>query len=568
MRRLWSTDHKTVGVQYLFAAAIFLLLGFGIVLIMRWQLAYPGSPIPLLGRFFSEDHPWMPGGALVSDFYNQLGGMHGTIMIFLGVVPILVGGFGSYFVPLMLGATNFAFPKLSRIGFWFFIAGGAVILGSFFAQNGPAGAGWTAYPPLATIDLGAQSQWLIGIALVYVSSLFLAINIIVTIVQLRCPGMTFGRMPFFIWSQFVTAFLLLLAFPPLVAAAMLQLMDRLRGTSFFLPSGLVVSGEPLDLSGGGSALLYQHLFWFLGHPEVYVILLPALGMVAEIYAANTRKPLWGHSVMVKAACFLGVMSMLVWAHHMYLTGMGTAVSAFFEATTLIISIPSVLIGTSLLMSLWGGSIRFTTPMLFALGFLPMFAMGGLTGMPLALASTNIPLHDTYYIIGHFHYIVAPGVLMAIFAGFYHWFPKMTGKVLNHKLGVIHFVGTFLFMNATFMPMLLQGFAGVNRRLYDGGATYAHGTEFFFLNKAATHSAMMMGVVQIFFIANLVWTLWRGRKVDSNPWEATTMEWATSSPPLPYVNFETPMVAHRGPHAYSEPGHATDFTPQHIAEGES
>ena len=289
-----------------------------------------------------------------------------------------------------------------------------------------------------------------------------------TIVQLRAPGLTFMRLPFFIWAQLITAFLLLLAFPPLESAALMQLMDRVADTSFFLPSGLVVGNRPLQVAGGGNPLLWQHLFWFLAHPEVYVLILPAFGIVAEVISANIRKPLWGYRLMVKAAIFLGFMSMLVWAHHMFLTGMGTGMSAFFQTTTMIVSIPSVIILSALFVSLYGGSIRFTTPNLFALAFLPMFGLGGLTGLPLGLAATDIPLHDTYYVIGHFHYIVAPGTIFALFAGVYHWFPKVTGRHMNDALGRVHFWGSLLCMNPIFFPMFIQGLAGLNRRLYDGG----------------------------------------------------------------------------------------------------
>ena len=316
-------------------------------------------------------------------------------------------------------------------------------------------------------------MWLIGMIFLITSSLLGSVNFIVTIVQLRAKGLSCMRLPFFVWAQFVTSFLLLLAFPPLEAAGVLQLMDRLAGTSFFLPSGLVVSGKPLPIAGGGNPLLWQHLFWFLAHPEVYVLILPAMGIVAEIIANNTRKPLWGYRALVYSVIFLGFMSFIVWAHHMFMTGMGTTMSAFFQTTTMIISIPSVVILTALLLSLWGASIRFTTPMLFALAFLPMFGIGGLTGLPLGLAPPDIHLHDTYYVIGHFHYVVAPGTIFALFAGIYYWFPKATGRKMNEMLGAIHFWGSFICINIVFMPMFIQGLGGMNRRMYDGGAQYAH-----------------------------------------------------------------------------------------------
>jgi len=560
-RLLFSTDHKVIALLYIVTALVMLMTGFLFMLLMRWQLAYPLQPLPFIGSWFAADHPSMPGGVITANFYNQLGAMHGTIMVFLAVVPLVAGGFGTYLVPLMIGAPGLAFPRLSRLGYWCYLAGVLVLLGSFFAPGGAANSGWTAYPPLAVIENAGQTIWLLGMALVYLSSLFLSINILTTIVQLRAEGLHFLRLPYFVWAQLVTSLLLLLAFPPLAAAAAMQLMDRVLGSSFFLPTGLVISGEALDVSGGGSALLWQHLFWFLAHPEVYVLLLPAFGIVAEIVANNTRKSLFGYKGMVYATLFLGLMSMLVWAHHMFLTGMGAVLSEFFQLTTIMISVPSVIVATSLVVSLWGGSIRFNVPMLYALAFLPMFGIGGLTGLPLAMSATNIVLHDTYYVIGHFHYVVAPGILFAVFAGIYYWYPKATGRQMNTLLGHLHFWPTLICMNGIFSHLILQGFAGVSRRLYDGGETYAHGLEAFSLNSAATWSAFGLGVVQIFFILNFFGSLKWGKKVDRNPWGATSLEWAAPSPPLPDINFEAPPRAYRGSMAYSQPGAKTDFTPQ-------
>jgi cytochrome c oxidase subunit 1 len=413
---------------------------------------------------------------------------------------------------------------------------------------------------LSDIATIGQTAWLIGMFFLITSSLLGSINFIVTIVQLRAPGMTFMRLPFFVWAQLVTSFLLLLAFPPLEAAACLQLMDRLAGTSFFLPSGLVVSGQVVQASGGGSPLLWQHLFWFLAHPEVYVLILPAMGIVAEIIANNTRKPLWSYRSLVYSTLFLGFMSFIVWAHHMYITGMGTTLGTFFQVTTMIISIPSVVILAVLIVSLWGGSIRFTTPMMFACAFLPMFGIGGLTGLPLGLAPTDIPLHDTYYVIGHFHYIVAPGSIFALFAGVYYWFPKATGRRMNDTLGKIHFWGSLICINTIFMPMFIQGLAGVSRRLYDGGAQYAHAQGVLSLNLVMSVAAWSLAIFQIPFIINFFVSIRKGKKVGDNPWDATTLEWATSSPP-PHGNFIRPVEVYRGPHEYSVPGAARDFLPQ-------
>lgn len=557
---VFSTDHKVIGIQYAFTSLFFLLFGFCLVMVMRWQLAFPGEALPIIGALFGEDN--MPGGVMLPEFYNQLGAMHGTIMVFLGIVPLAVGAFGNFVVPLQIGAPDMAFPKLNMASYWVYLVGGLVMLFSFFLPGGAAKAGWTSYPPLANVETIGQTFWLLGMVFLITSSLLGAVNFITTIIQLRAEGLSFMRLPFFVWAQLVTSFLLLLAFPPLEAAAIFQLMDRLAGTSFFMPSGLVVSGQVMDISGGGSPLLWQHLFWFLAHPEVYVLILPAMGIVAEVIANNTRKPLWGYKPMVYSVIFLGFMSFIVWAHHMFITGMGTVMSAFFQTTTMIISIPSVIILSALFISLWGGSIRFTTPMLFALGFLPMFGIGGLTGLPLGLAPTDIHLHDTYYVIGHFHYVVAPGTILALFAGIYYWFPKITGRQLNDLWGKIHFWGTIICMNGVFMPMFIQGLAGVSRRLYDGGAIYNFAEPVIHWNVFMSISAWTLAVFQIPFIINLFLSIRKGRKVGDNPWEATTLEWAAApSPPVAHGNFKEIPTVHRGPYEYSPPDDSRAYIPQ-------
>ena len=555
---VFSVDHKVIGIQYAVTAMFFLLFGFSLMMLMRWQLAFPSQAIPLIGGFFGEANA--PGGIMLPEFYNQLGAMHGTIMVFMGVVPLAVGGFGNFVLPLQIGAPDMAFPRINMASYWAFFAGGVVMLLSFFVPGGAANSGWTSYAPLSIIATSGQTWWLIGMIFLITSSLLGSINFIVTTIQLRAPGLSFWRLPFFVWAQLVTAFLLLLAFPPLEAASVLQLMDRVAGTSFFLPSGLVVADAPLEVSGGGTPLLWQHLFWFLAHPEVYVLILPALGIVAEIIANNTRKPLWGYRAMVYSLVFLGFMSFIVWAHHMFMTGMGTTMSSFFQTTTMIISIPSIVILSALFISLYGGSIRFTTPMLFALAFLPMFGIGGLTGLPLGLNAPDIHLHDTLYVIGHFHYVVAPGTILALLGGIYFWFPKATGRKMNDLLGKIHFWGTFVTMNGVFWPMLIQGLAGVNRRLYDGGLEYAHAQDVLQWNSFMSYSAWALGLFQIFFIINFFWSMKKGQKVSDNPWDATTLEWTAPSPP-PHGNFVTPPRAFRGPYEYSVPGDPTDFTMQ-------
>ena len=558
---IFSQDHKIIGMQYGFTALLFLLFGFGLVMLMRWQFAYPGQPIPFIAGMFSDDT--MPGGIMLPEFFYQLGAMHGTIMVFLGIVPLAVGAFGNYVVPLQIGAPDMAFPKLNMMSYWLYFIGGCIMLASFFIPGGAAQSGWTSYPPLANLAGEGQTFWLIGMAFLINSSLLGSVNFIVTIIQLRTDGMTFDRLPFFVWAQFVTAFLLLLAFPPLMAAAVLQLMDRLAHTSFFMPTGLVVNDAAVAVSGGGNPVLWQHLFWFLAHPEVYVLILPAMGIVGEIIACNTRKTLYGYKTLVNSVVFLGFMSFIVWAHHMFLTGMGTKMSAFFQVTTMIISIPSVIILTAMILSLWGGSIRFNTPMLFAVAFLPMFGIGGLTGLPLGLNASDIHLHDTNYVIGHFHYVVAPGTIFALFAGIYHWFPKMTGRRMSEKLGKVHFFFSFIFMNGVFMPMFFQGLAGVLRRMYDP-MQYAHAVPAQPLSVFSSVSAWLLGLAQIPFIFNFFYSIFFGKKVEENPWHATTLEWTAPTPP-PHGNFATPPQVYRGPYEYSTPKHKNDYWPQAMRE---
>ncbi len=563
---VFSTDHKWIGIQYAVTALCFLLLGFSMMLLMRYQLAWPGQPFPMwIAKFLGQSNA--PGGVMLPEFYNQLGAMHGTVMVFLAIVPLAVGAFGNYVVPLQIGAPDMAFPKLNMMSYWLYLPGGLLMLSSFLVPGGAPNSGWTSYPPLSIIATHGQTIWILGMIFLITSSLLGSVNFIVTIFQLRAKGLTFMRLPFFVWAQLITSFLLLLAFPPLEAAAILQLMDRVAGTSFFMPSGLVVSGTPLTNAGGGNPLLWQHLFWFLAHPEVYVLILPGMGIIAEVIANNTRKPLWGYKSLVGAGIFLGFMSFVVWAHHMFMTGMGTVISAFFQTTTMIISIPSVIILTALILSLWGASIRFTVPMLFALAFLPMFGIGGLTGLPLGLAAADIHLHDTYYVIGHFHYVVAPGTIFAMFAGIYYWFPKATGRQMNERLGKLHFWASLIFINGVFAPMFIQGLAGVSRRLYDGGAQYEHAKPYLHLNVFMSISAFCLLAAQVPFIFNFFYSIFKGKRVGSNVWDATTIEWAaTTAPPLGHGNFEVLPVVYRGPYEYSVPGHTgSDFIPQHVPD---
>ncbi len=590
---VFSLDHKVIGIQYGITSLSFVFVGLVLMMLMRWQIANPGEAVPIVGGLL-EGVMGVPAaeGKISPDLYNMFGAMHGTIMIFLGIVPLVFGAFGNYLVPLQIGAPDMAFPKLNMFSYHLYLWGGLVMLASFLAPGGPAQAGWTSYPPLTTIiPTDGQTYWIIAMVIIITSSLLGSINVITTVIQLRAPGMTWGRLPFFVWTEFVTAFLLLLSFPPLESGAILQFVDRIFGASFFMPHDLIVSGTPMaDVSGGGSPLLWQHLFWFLGHPEVYVLVLAPMGIVTEIFANNIRKPIWGYPAMVGSILTIGFLSMVVWAHHMFMTGMGSNISMFFQTTTTVISIPSVIVMTCLLLSLWGGSIRFTVPMLFAITFLPMFGIGGLTGIPMAFNSTDTVLHDSYYIIGHFHYLVAPGTLFAVFGGIYYWFPKATGRHMSVKLGHAHFWGSLVCMNLIFFPMLVQGLAGMGRRMSDGGANYslanpsnegvvgALSSTIMGLNVLIAWSVVALALFQLPFIFNFFYSIVAGEKVENdNPWGATTLEWQTPTPP-PHGNFAEPVVVYRKAYDYSlhfkalhaqeapewgSVAHLPDFEPQNL-----
>ena len=589
---IFSTDHKMIGMQYGITAMLFLAFGFYLMMVMRWSIAYPHQPLPEWMTWCLTDNwqaRWLTDGKLTGETYNMFGAMHGTIMVFLGVVPLGFGAFGNYVTPLQIGAPDMAFPRLNMLSYWVYFVGGVLMLASFLLETGAAKSGWTNYSPLAGFAdgqvvnqwLAGQTWWLLGLVCVITSSLLGSINFITTIINLRARGMTWMRMPFFVWAMLVTGFLLLLAFPPLEAAGIMQLMDRVAHSSFFMPTGLFTSQTGLaEISGGGSPLLFQHLFWFLGHPEVYVLLLPAFACVSDVIPVNTRKPLWNYKGMVYMVLVLGFLSFIVWAHHMYMTGMGPVISTFFQTTTVLISVPSVVIITSMLISLWGGSIKFTPAMMWACAFIPMFGIGGLTGLPLAFNLADLHLHDTYYVIGHFHYVVAPGILFGLFAGVLHWYPKITGRYMSEWLNHLHFWPSLICMNIIFAPMLLQGMAGFHRRWYNGGDGYLDkiagkaGEESanVFANTVAQHldlnilmsmGAWTLAIFQVPFVINLFISWKTGKKVENdNPWNATTLEWATPTPPG-HGNFLTEPVVYRGPYEYSRADHDEDYLPQWI-----
>jgi cytochrome c oxidase subunit 1 len=550
---LFSTDHKMIGRQFLFLGLFMLIIGGLLAMMMRWELAWPETNIP--GMSWVPE-PYMYGGILPPQTYNAFFTMHATIMIFFVVMPIMVGGFGNFLIPLMIGAGDMAFPKLNMFSFWVGLVSGVVMLSSFFVPGGPAAGGWTSYAPLSAVPAftgvtWGQHLWIISLIILGISSLMGSINYITTIVNMRAPGMTYFRMPLTIWSLFITAILLLLALPVLTAALAMLLFDRMFGTSFFLPGG------------GGEPLLWQHLFWFFGHPEVYVLVLPAMGVTSDILATFSRKPIFGYHAMAFSMIAIAFLSWVVWGHHMFVSGMNPILGTAFMMSTMVIAIPSAIKTFNWLGTLWGGSIRFTAPMLFALGFVSNFVIGGLSGIFMASTPVDIFIHDTYYIVAHFHYVVA-GIIFALFAAVYYWFPKMFGRMMNERLGKIHFILTYIFFNLTFFPMHILGVGGHMRRIYNP-------TQYDFLhplqgiNVFITMSALMLGLSQLPFVFNFIASLAAGKKAERNPWRANSLEWSAASPP-PHGNYETLPVVYRGAYEYSSPEVTEDWLPQNLQLG--
>jgi cytochrome c oxidase subunit 1 len=491
--------------------------------------------------------------------------MHGTIMVFFFISYTLVSGFGNYLVPLQIGSRDMAFPVLNMMSYWMAFLAALVILASFYVQGGAAAAGWTSYPPLSAVPeavpgSGAgQTLWILAMALFIVSFTMSGLNIVATVLSLRAPGMSLMRMPLSVWSFFVASIVGLLAFPPLTAAAIMLLFDRHFGTSFFLPSGLVVADKILPHQGG-SPLLWQHLFWFLGHPEVYVLIMPALGVVFDIMPAFTRKPVFGYKITAYGLVAAGALGMVVWGHHMFVSGMSPFSGEYFTISTMLITIPMTIIGINMLGSLWGAAIRLTTPMLFCLGLVTVFGAGGLGGLFLGNATADVQLHDTYFVVGHFHLMIGGVTLLATFAAIHFWFPKMFGRMMNERLGRIHFWLTFLPFLTVFIGQHFLGLQGTPRRYY-AFTTYQFLEHTRAQNMAVSIAAMLLIAGQIVFLLNFIWSLKRGRKADINPWRATTIEWGVPSPP-PHGNFGTKEpVVHRWPYEYSLEGAREDFVPQ-------
>ncbi len=555
-RYIFSTDHKVIGIQFLFTSLFMLLFGGLLAMLIRWQLGWPGHPLAFMEKIAPEG---MPGGIMVPEYYNMLFTMHGSIMIFFAIIPLLVGVFGNYLIPLKIGAGDMAFPRLNMISYWMMPPAIAIVCAGFFLQGGAAAAGWTAYAPLSTTLGPGQVCWIVAIIVLGTSSIMGAVNYVTTIINLRAPGMSFFRLPLSIWALFITAIMVLLATPVLASALILLLLDCTAGTSFFLPAGLIIDGIAQHNSGG-QVLLWQHLFWFYSHPAVYIMILPAMGIASEILPVFSRKPLFGYHSMVYAIIGIAGLGFLVWAHHMFASGMNPTLGTSFMISTMIIAVPSAIKTFNWLGTLWRGSIRLTTPMLHALGFVSMFVIGGLTGIFAAATPVDLYIHDTYFIVGHLHYVLFGGSLFGIFAGITFWFPKMFGRMLNETLGKLHFALTFAFFNAVMFPMFILGIAGMPRRIYDY-TQYAHLAHVGGLNRMMSVAAFCLLASQLLFIINFFWSLFRGKPAGDNPWQANTLEWATSSPP-PHGNFTVTPTVYRGPYEYSVPGHAKDWLPQH------
>jgi cytochrome c oxidase subunit I len=552
---VFSTDHKVIGIQFLFMSLFFLLVGGLLAMFMRWQLAWPANvDMPLPGGNMLPE-TMVVGGIMLPEFYNALVTMHGTIMVFFAIMPLLVGVWANYLIPLQIGTEDMAFPKLNMASFWTAVPAGILMISSFFVVGGAANAGWTGYAPLSTtpelsgVKLG-QQLWAVSLIILGFSSLMGAVNYITTIINMRAPGMTYMRMPLSTWSLFITSILILLAVPVLTGALILMFFDQTLGTTFYSPQD------------GGQPLLWQHLFWFFGHPEVYILILPGMGFVSDIIANGARKPIFGYTAMVLAIGGIGFLGWVVWGHHMFMSGMNPMLGSTFMVTTMLIAVPSAIKTFNWLGTLYRGNIRFHVPMLHALSFVSMFVIGGLSGIFLANTPVDIPLHDTYFVVAHIHYVLFGGSLFAIFGAITFWFPKMFGRMMNRPLGYLHFFLTFVFFNLTFFPMHMLGTGGQMRRLYDP-TQYPHLAEQQPTNVFISICAFLLFASQFLFLINFFWSLFKGEKAAANPWQANSLEWSAASPP-PHGNWDGRLPSvYRGPYEYSAPESEADYLPQAI-----
>jgi cytochrome c oxidase subunit 1 len=545
---VFSQDAKIIAIQYSLTALAIGLVALVLSWLMRMQLAFPG-----LISFIDADH------------YYQLITMHGMIMVIYLLTALFLGGFGNYLIPLMLGARDMVFPYVNMLSFWIYFLAVLVLVGGFFVPGGPTGAGWTLYPPQAILANTPGQQW--GIIVMLVSLMLFIIgftmgglNYVVTVLQGRCRGMTLMRMPLTIWGIFTATIMALLAFPALFVGAVMMLLDRLIGTSFFMPA-IVAMGEQLAYKGG-SPILFQHLFWFFGHPEVYIVALPAFGIVSDLISTHARKNIFGYRMMVWALVAIGALSFVVWAHHMYVSGMHPSFGFFFATTTLIIAIPTAIKVYNWVLTLWRGDIHFTPPMLFALGFIVTFVNGGLTGLFLGNVVVDVPLSDTMFVVAHFHMVMGVAPILVIFGAIYHWYPKITGRMLNDALAKLHFWVTFLGAYLIFFPMHYIGLMGVPRRYHEMGEMAFVPPSTVTLNAFITIVALIVGAAQLVFVFNLAWSLRKGRPAGGNPWRATTLEWQTPQTPPAHGNWGQSLpVVYRWAYDYSVPGAAQDFLPQ-------
>ncbi|MBT3270794.1 cytochrome c oxidase subunit I [Candidatus Poribacteria bacterium] len=551
-KHVFSVDHKVIGRQYLILGMVWALLGGLMAYVVRSQIAWPAQKV--VGASLFIDGAAGPGIVLPETF-NALITMHGTVMVFFVAMPILLGAFGNFLVPLMIGARDMAFPRLNMASFWVITTASLVMLVSMFLPGGPAASGWTGYPPLSAresytgVGLG-QAFWILALALEFTSFLMGGVNLLTTAITMRAPGMTMMRLPLMVWMQMTAAVLFMLSVGPTIAGAILLLLDRTAGTSFFVPAADGSGGDPL---------LWQHLFWFFGHPEVYVILLPGIGVLTEVLPTFSRKPIFSYKTILWSTMVAGVLSFLVWAHHMFVSGMSPLMVMPFSITTILISVPFTLVIFALIGTMIGGSIKLTTPMLFAVGTIACFIVGGVTGMFLGSAAVDTYMHDTYFVVAHFHYTLFPTVILGGLTGFYFWFPKMFGKTLNRPLGHIHFWITVISFNVLFIALFRVGLAGHVRRIW-AAVTYDYLKPFQGLNVVATWAAIAMLIGQIPFIANLIWTAFKGEAAPSNPWKSNSLEWQTASPP-PHENFHEIPTVHRGAYEYSVPGSEQDWIAQ-------
>jgi len=568
-RYVFSKDHKVIGIQYYVTAMLMALVAGILAMLVRMQLAWPDSTFPGIGRFLPSG---FSDGVMNPEFYAMLFTMHGTIMVFFVLSTAPVSGFGNLLIPLQTGARDMAFPFLNGLSYWTFLPGCITILLSFFVSGGAAAGGWTAYPPLSALrnaipgSQWGQTLWIVAMVFFIASFTMGGLNFVTTILNLRTKGLSMMRMPLTLWSMFLVAILGLLAFPALTAASLMLVFDRHFGTSFFLPSGLAVSGAPLlaangtPLHQGGSPLLWQHLFWFLGHPEVYILMLPALGFTSDIITTFARKAIFGYKAMVGAMIAISVLSFVVWGHHMFLSGMSPYIAMAFAVGTMLIAVPSAVKVFNWLATLWRARISFETPMLWAMGVVSLFISGGLSGIWLGQAAVDIPLHDTYFVVAHFHLIMAGAALFGVFGATAYWFPKMFGRLMNPTLGKAHFWLTFIAYYCTFFPMHYIGIAGHMRRIYDPYQyTFLKGLQP--INQFITISAFVLGSSQVLFFINFFWSAFKGQKATDNPWNANGLEWTCPSPP-PHGNWpgEIPEV-YRWPYDYSVPGAPADHISQ-------